>query len=74
MIDYALYLADYPLGHLIQYQIETYLADKPIGPEMAGMCQSGRILPQEWMKAAVGSTITVSPLLNSVNTALERIQ
>ncbi len=74
MIDYALYLADYPLGHLIQYQIETYLEDKPIGPEMARMCRSGRILPQEWMKAAVGSEITVSPLLNAVNTALKRIQ
>lgn len=74
MIDYALYLADYPLGHLIQFQIETYIENKAIGPEMERMCKSGRILPQEWMKSAVGTEISIQPLLNSVDGALKRIK
>ena len=74
MIDAGLYLPDYPIGHLIEFQISQYLKDKNLGTEMERMCLSGSILPNEWMKNAVGSEISVKPLLNAVNLALKNIK
>lgn len=74
MIDSALYLPDYPLGHVIQFQIEDYLRGKVIGPEMERMCAAGNILPQIWMKNAVGSEISVQPLLEAVERALKIVK
>jgi len=73
MIDAALYLPNYALGHLIEFQIEEYLKDKPLGPEMMRMCASGNIIPQQWMKNAVGMEISAKPLLKAVDEALERM-
>jgi hypothetical protein len=74
MIDSALYLPDYPLGHVIQFQIEKYLEGKEVAPEMERMCKSGNIIPQLWMKNAVGSKISVKPLLESVSEAVKHIK
>jgi hypothetical protein len=74
MIDAGLYLPDYPIGHLIEFQISQYLKDKNLGTEMERMCKAGNILPNEWMKNAVGSEISVKPLLNAVNLALKNIK
>lgn len=72
MIDYTLYLPHYALGNVIQFQLEDYLKDKVLGPEMERMCAAGNILPQEWMKKAVGAEISVKPLLRAVDRALKR--
>jgi hypothetical protein len=74
MIDSTLYLPDYAIGHVIQFQIEEYLRDKTVGPEMERMCLAGNILPQLWMKNAVGSDISPKPLLQAVNAALAAIK
>ncbi len=74
MIDYPLYLADYPLGHVIEFQIEEYLEGKNLGYEMERMCAIGAILPQEWMKKAVGSPISTAPMLAAAQHALLAIQ
>jgi hypothetical protein len=74
MIDNPLYLPNYALGHLIQFQIEDYLKDKTVGPEMQRMCASGNIIPQVWMHNAVGSNISVNPLLHAVDEALKRVK
>lgn len=71
MIDYTLYLPHYALGNVIQFQLEDYLKDKVLGPEMERMCAAGNILPQEWMKRAVGAEISVKPLLKAVDRALK---
>ena len=42
-----------------------------LGPEMERMCAAGNILPQEWMKRAVGTEISVKPLLRAVDKALK---
>jgi hypothetical protein len=73
MIDHTLYLPHYALGAVIQFQIEDYLKDKVLGPEMERMCAAGNILPQLWMKNAVGSEISVIPMLKAVNRALKLI-
>jgi hypothetical protein len=74
IIDAALYLPNYALGHLIEFQIEDYLKDKNVGPEMMRMCASGNIIPQQWMKNAVGTEISVKPMLKSVDEALTRVK
>jgi hypothetical protein len=71
MIDYTLYLPHYALGNVIQFQLEDYLRDKILGPEMERMCLAGNIMPQMWMKNAVGSEISVKPMLQAVNRALK---
>jgi hypothetical protein len=71
MIDYTLYLPHYALGNVIQFQLEDYLKDKVLGPEMGRMCAAGNILPQLWMKNAVGSEISVKPMLKAVERALK---
>jgi hypothetical protein len=70
MIVYGLYLPDYSLGHVIMFQIEKYLKDKNLGAEMERMCKLGRLTPDVWMQQAVGSPISVEPLLTSVREAV----
>jgi hypothetical protein len=74
MIDAALYLPDYPLGHLIAFQLENFLNDRNLGSEMERMCQAGRIIPQLWMKNAVGEEISAVPLLEAASEALKTIK
>jgi hypothetical protein len=74
MIDAALYLPDYPLGHLIEFQLEAFLAGKNLGLEMERMCQAGRLIPQLWLKNAVGSEISATPLLEAAAEALKVIK
>ena len=70
MIDYTLYLPHYAIGNVIQFQIEDFLRGKDLGPEMERMCLAGNIMPQVWMKNAVGSEISVKPLLLAADRAL----
>ena len=70
MIDYTLYLPHYAIGNVIQFQIEDFLRGKDLGPEMERMCLAGNIMPQVWMKNAVGDEISVKPLLKAVDRAL----
>jgi hypothetical protein len=74
MIEAALYLPDYAIGHVIQLQIEEYLRDKTVGPEIERMLAAGNIPPQFWMKNAVGSEISVEPMLKSVDRALRIVK
>lgn len=71
MIDYTLYLPHYALGSIIQFQLEDYLRDKVLGPEMERICLTGNIMPQMWMKNAVGSEISVKPMLQAIDRALK---
>lgn len=71
MIDYTLYLPHYAIGNVIQFQIEDFLRGKALGPEMERMCLAGNIMPQLWMKNAVGREISVMPMLKAVDRALQ---
>lgn len=74
LIDAALYLPDYPLGHLISFQLESYLSGRNLGAEMERMCQAGRLIPQLWMKNAVGEEISAAPLLAAAAEALKVVK
>ena len=70
MINYALYLPDYPLGHIIAFQIEEYFKDHSLAAEMERMCVQGSITPKEWMQRAVGADISPEPMLRAAAKAL----
>jgi hypothetical protein len=71
MIDYPLYLPNYPLGHMIAFQIEEQMhkAGK-IGPEFERMATAGNIAPDLWMKRATGAPVGPEALLNATQKAL----
>ncbi len=71
MIAYPLYLSAYPVGHLIDYQIEEYISDKEFAREVKRIFTSGNVTPDLWMKNAVGTGISNTPLLNAVDEALK---
>ncbi len=70
MIDAPLYLANYSYGHIVQFQIEAFLAGKDLPAEIDRMYSQGRLTPQQWMRGATGSQISTQPLLNSLEKVL----
>ena len=74
MIGYALYLPAYPIGNLVQYQLEEHLAQCKTAQEWAQeytrIYQQGCLTPDAWMRGAVGSPMSVEPILNAVREAL----
>ncbi len=74
MIDYPLYLPNYPMGHLIDFQIEQQVKGKNMANEVERMLIQGSIIPQQWMKGAVGQEISIDPLLKSTKEALDALK
>lgn len=70
MIDYPLYLSNYPMGHLIDFQIEQQVKGRNLAEEIVRMYTCGSIIPQLWMQHAVGSPISIDPLLAATKEAL----
>jgi hypothetical protein len=74
MISYPLYLSAYPLGHLIMFQIEQEIVGKNLATETDRMFIAGKLIPQEWMRKAVGQRISAQPLLDAVAVALQNVK
>ncbi|QRO02041.1 hypothetical protein JRI60_25005 [Archangium violaceum] len=73
MISYPLYLADYPLGHLIAFQIEEHLHKAGnLGAEFERMASQGALTPDVWMTNATGAPVSAEPLLRATEAALAR--
>ena len=73
MIQNTLYLPDYPLGHLIAFQIEEHLAKQPagaLGKEFERMASYGAVTPDLWLVNATGAPLSTGPLLQATQTAL----
>ena len=71
MIDYPLYLPNYPLGHRIAFQIEEQIerAGKN-GPDFERMATAGNIAPDLGMKRATGAPVGPEALLHATEKAL----
>ncbi|MFH2004207.1 MAG: hypothetical protein ABIK27_05640, partial [Bacteroidota bacterium] len=69
-----LYTPDYPLGHIIAFQIEQYLKKGNLAKDMERMCVQGSLTPNLWMEKAVGQSISTKPLLDAAEKALAVIQ
>lgn len=74
MVAYALYLPDYPIGHLIHFQIDRFLEGKDLGREIERMCVQGRISPEAWMLGAVGEPLSSRPLLDATAQAVRAVK
>jgi hypothetical protein len=74
MIKLPLYLSAYPLGHLIEFQLEKYLVGKNFAKEIERMFTLGSLTPKHWMLKAVGEELSVKPLIESTRQAVERVK
>ena len=73
MINYPLYLFNYPLGHLIAFQIEEHMKKAgTLGPEFERMAKFGAVTPDLWMENATGAPVGAGPLLRATEAALQR--
>ena len=74
MVGYALYLPAYPIGNLVQYQLEEHLSQCTTREEWAKeytrIYQQGCLTPDAWMRGAVGNAMSVEPILRAVKQAL----
>jgi len=75
MIDSVLYLPDYPLGHMIAFQIERKIESAGnLGAEFERMAVAGRIAPDLWMKRATGSPVGPEAILAEAEKALPEVE
>ena len=76
MVGYALYLPAYPIGNLVQYQLEEHLSQCTTQAEWAKeytrIYQQGCLTPDAWMRGAVGKPMSVEPILTAVREALNQ--
>ncbi len=72
MINTPLYLANYPMGHLIEFQLEEVLRGKNFAAELQRIYRMGRLAPQLWMKRAAGSEVSVEPMLKATTEAVQK--
>jgi hypothetical protein len=71
MIDSFLYLPDYPIGHMIAFQIEEQMRKAgSIGPEFERMAKMGDVTPDLWMVHATGKPVGPEALLEATQAAL----
>jgi hypothetical protein len=70
MIVYALYLPDYPIGHIIAFQVASRLEEGDFGAELERVTRQGRLTPDGWMRGAVGGPISARALLDAAGEAL----
>jgi hypothetical protein len=70
MINSFLYLPDYPIGHLIAFQLEEKLRGPRSGAEFERAASYGRVTPDLWMQHATGSNVSADPLFRATDAAL----
>jgi hypothetical protein len=70
MIDAFLYLPDYPIGHLIAFQIEEQMKKAgALGAEFERMTKMGAVTPDLWMKNATHEPVGAEALLEAAQRA-----
>ncbi len=74
MIDNPLYLSAYPIGHLIDFQLEKEMAGKSFADEVMNIFTMGRLIPQYWMKQATGNRISGQALIEDTEKAIEMVK
>ena len=74
MVQSSLYLPDYPMGHLIAFQIERHVEKAgAVGAEVERMAKQGRVSPDLWMKGAVGTPVGAEALVTEATEALAEV-
>jgi hypothetical protein len=74
MIRDILYLPDYPIGHLIAFQIEEQMKKAgSFGTEFERMARFGNLTPDLWMKNATGAPVGAGAMLDAAQRALDAL-
>ena len=74
MINSFLYLPNYPLGHMIAFQIEAQMNKaSDFGGEFERIAKIGRVTPDQWMIAATGAPVGPEALLAATAQALSQL-
>ena len=72
IVNAPMYLPNYPLGHIVQYQLEEHLAksknQQEFAQEYMRIYRLGRLTPKQWMIEAVGEAPSIEPILRAVDT------
>jgi oligoendopeptidase F len=74
MLSNPTYLPNYSLGHIILFQLENYLQDKNFAQEVERCYKLGNLTPDQWLREAVETPLSISPLLTEAEKALTRLQ
>lgn len=70
MISNGLYLPDYPLGHIISFQLVQQFRGRDFGAEFERVTRQGRLTPDAWMQGAVGGPLSAQALLDEARAAM----
>ncbi|HQE54316.1 hypothetical protein [Tenuifilum sp.] len=73
MIDNPLYLSAYPIGHLIDFQLEKQFRGRSFAAEVERIYSQGRLIPQLWLKKGVGEPLSVTPILEASAVAIQKL-
>ena len=68
-----LYLSAYPIGHIIDFQLENYLKGKNMGEEVTRIYKLGRLEPNLWMQRAIGEKVSVQALIQHTDKAVKEL-
>ncbi|HJV49764.1 MAG TPA: hypothetical protein VJ549_10860 [Geothrix sp.] len=75
MIHSFLYLPDYPIGHMIAFQIEHEIEKTgKLGETFERMATQGRLTPDLWMRKATGRPVGPEALLEATEKALKVVR
>ncbi len=71
MVNSPMYLPNYPLGHIVEFQLEEHFAkfvtQREFAEEIMRIYRLGRLTPNQWMQQAVGADLSTTPILNAVD-------
>lgn len=73
MINYPLYLSAYPIGRLIEFQLEQAFGDNKLAAETDRVFALGRLTPQQWMKQATGAPISSQAMIDAAVEAVVKL-
>jgi hypothetical protein len=74
-VNHPLYLADYPIGRMIAFQIEEQVRKaNELGGEFERMSRIGTVAPDLWMTEATGAPVGPDALLRATESALEELR
>lgn len=69
MVNSPMYLPNYPIGHIVQFQLEEALANKSQAEwaeNYERWYRLGRLTPNHWMQQAVNGELSVQPVLHRI--------
>ncbi len=74
MISYPLYLSNYAVGNLIEFQVEEYLKSADFAKEVERIYTQGRLTPNAWMQKAIKQNISTEAIIRQAGGAVKVVK